>query len=459
MYGMYNKIYNYLGIFAFLADLGLYTITIREITASKKDTAKIIGNVLSLRFALWVCILFLALIIAYFLPGYNSALALAWIGIISIFTVVSLINSAILALMQSHMKMEFSFVSVVAWKILNIGLVALTAFIFFPNAQETGFWLPFLMILGAGLAGIVLNTAMNYFYAKNIAPLQFRYDREYITHIFRISLPYGLALFLGVVYFKVDVILLSLLETPHQADISIAYYGLPMKIVEVLMVLGGFYLNSILPHLSEYFSQKKMEKFSHILSTSATILFSGAIFIWFFATLFGKHIITIVANNSYVEGIGHIYSSLSVFPIVLAVLVFHFLSLVFIYGLIATKNQSILLKINGIVTLFNIVGNCILIPHYSFMWAAIVTVMSQILLMVLWYIWVRKITPVKIDFISILGIFMLGGISYYIGKTFLDYTNFSIYLDVIIGGFLMSLIFFGGAYIMLKKKVLTTFAQ
>ncbi len=73
--------------------------------------------------------------------------------------------------------------------------------------------------------------------------------------------------------------------------------------------------------------------------------------------------------------------------------------------------------------------------------------------------WVRKITPVKIDFISIFGVFILGGISYYIGKTFLDYTNFSVYIDVILGGFLMSLIFFGGAYTLLKKKVLTTFVQ
>ena len=52
MYGIYNKVYNYLGIFAFLADLGLYTITIREITENKKDTVKIVGNVLSLRFIL-----------------------------------------------------------------------------------------------------------------------------------------------------------------------------------------------------------------------------------------------------------------------------------------------------------------------------------------------------------------------------------------------------------------------
>ncbi len=31
-YGMYSKIYNYLSIFAVIADLGLYTITVRELS-------------------------------------------------------------------------------------------------------------------------------------------------------------------------------------------------------------------------------------------------------------------------------------------------------------------------------------------------------------------------------------------------------------------------------------------
>jgi O-antigen/teichoic acid export membrane protein len=39
---MYSKIYNYVGIFVFLADLGLYTIAIREIANNKKDSEKIV---------------------------------------------------------------------------------------------------------------------------------------------------------------------------------------------------------------------------------------------------------------------------------------------------------------------------------------------------------------------------------------------------------------------------------
>jgi O-antigen/teichoic acid export membrane protein len=51
-YGLYTKIYNYLSIFAVIADLGLYTITVRELTKYEDDpkmVAKISGNVLSLR--------------------------------------------------------------------------------------------------------------------------------------------------------------------------------------------------------------------------------------------------------------------------------------------------------------------------------------------------------------------------------------------------------------------------
>jgi heme O synthase-like polyprenyltransferase len=140
--------------------------------------------------------------------------------------------------MQAYMKMEFSFVSVVLGKILNIGLVSYIVFVVFPTSGSVDYGVSLLYIFAAGLLGIALTTVMNYVYAsKYVHPIGLGFDREYMTHIFRISLPYGIALFLGVVYFKVDVVLLSLLEPQQEADISIALYSLPMKIVEVLMVL------------------------------------------------------------------------------------------------------------------------------------------------------------------------------------------------------------------------------
>ena len=438
-YGLYSKIYNYLWIFAFLADLWLYTIAIREITDNKKDAGKIVGNIMTLRFILWVTILFLALGIAFMLPGYNSVLALSGIFIVSVFTIVSLLNSSFLALMQSYMKIEFSLVSSIVWKLLNISVIAAIIFFFFPKSWLQTFDTSFLYILFAWFLGISLTTGMNFFYAKKIAPISFEFDLDYIKHIIKISLPYGLALFLSVVYFKIDIILLSILEPQDKADISIALYSLPMKVVEVLMVIWWFYLNSLLPSLTNLFKEWEHRKLTEILDISFKFLFSFAMIIFVIGSLFRKYTVEIIANDSYLNP-EHLFSSADVFPVVLWVLIFYFISLIFTYTLIASHNQSRLLKINLIVAVFNIIWNIIMIPKFSFVWAWIVTVLSQLLLMILGYIYTRNIVKFYFDWVFIMRIISLWIITYILGIFLLLNLSIGLYLDVLLyGGLLFSL--------------------
>ncbi|EKD29800.1 MAG: polysaccharide biosynthesis protein, partial [uncultured bacterium (gcode 4)] len=257
-YGLYSKVYNYLSIFSVIADLGLYTITVREISEHKWDHAKvqsIVGNILTLRTFFGVCIIFLSLAIGFFLPGYNSPLALVGIFITGVFTLFGLMNSSVMSLLQAHLKTEFSFVSITAGKVVNFLAMLLVVFILIPKgimsaSPDMQFW-GFVGVLVAGLLGNIVMTGLLYFYANKIEKIRFRYDREYMKHILQISLPYGIALFLNVIYFKVDIILLSVLEPRTFADISIALYSVPMKIVEVGMMFGTLFLNSMLPLFTE----------------------------------------------------------------------------------------------------------------------------------------------------------------------------------------------------------------
>ena len=69
-YGMYSKIYNYLSSFAVLADLGLYTISVREMSQvhdNPEKLEKISGNILSLRTISGLMIMCLALGIGFFM--------------------------------------------------------------------------------------------------------------------------------------------------------------------------------------------------------------------------------------------------------------------------------------------------------------------------------------------------------------------------------------------------------
>ena len=448
---LYSKIFNYLWIFAFLADLGLYTIMIREISGAhpqplpskegnqnvwQKQIEKIVWNVLTLRVLLWLIIIFLALFTAYFIPWYNSNIELLSIFIIWIFTLISLMNSTFLAYMQSQLKMEFSLFSVVAGKILNLWLVLIIVYFLFTNSWENSI----IYIFISALFWVILNTILNYWYSKKSCNINFRFDLDYIKYIFKISLPYGIALFLSVIYFKIDIILLSLLEW-KKADVSIALYSLPMKIIEVLMVISGFYLNSVLPKLSQLFETHPQPlpskeggniELQNILIISFKILFSFWIIVLTLWTLFRNNVIEIIGNSEYLNPVNHIYSSSDAFLIVLAVLLFNALSLLFIYIFIATKKQSILLKINIFITIFNIVWNIILIPKYSFIWAWIITLISQILLFLISYYYSRKIIKFSFPKLFILKIIFISAIIYFIINFLLINYSIWLYLDILI---------------------------
>lgn len=434
---LYSKIFNYLGIFAFLADLGLYTIMIREISEknNSKNTEKIVWNVLTLRIILGTIIIFVALIIAYFLPWYNSNLELLSIFIIWIFTLISLINSTFLAYMQSQLKMEFSLFSVVAGKILNLWLVLfIVYFLFIDNTQNS-----IIYIFISALIWIILNTYLNYWYSKKTCNISMRFDKDYIKYIFKISLPYWIALFLSVIYFKIDIILLSIIEW-EKANISIALYSLPMRIIEVLMVISGFYLNSILPKLSRLFSinskiavnKKKYNELQKILIISFKILFSFWLIVFVFGALFREYIIRIIWTENYINPTNHIFNSTDAFLIVLAVLIFNAISLLFIYIFIWAKKQSILLKINIFITILNIIWNIILIPKYSFIWAGIMTLISQILLFLITYYYSRKIIKFSFPKIFIFKILLLSIFFYFFMNFVLKNYSIWLYLDILI---------------------------
>lgn len=407
LYGTYSKVYNYVWIFVFLADLWLYAITIREITNNKEKSSFIVWNVMSLRLVLGILILFLSVWIAFFLPGYNEKLIIISIFISSIFTILQLLNSSILALMQANMKVEYSAFTLIIWKLVNLFWVWSIAYIFYPKEfiQNSDYFSPFIYIMIVWVISVLINTIMNYFYARKIVKFSFSWDFEYIKYIFKISVPYWVALFLSVVYFKMDVIILSIMEPQNIADRNISLYSLPMKIVEVIMVIWGFYMTSILPSLTENFKKQNRQELSTLLDISFKVLFMFSSLVFVLWVLFRDYIIRIIATEDYLSKTLP-YNSSDAFLIVFAVVLFYFISLVFIYTFVATERQNKLLKINVIVTIFNFIWNILLIPKFSFMWAWFVTLLSQILLLTLWYFGTKDLVkfsfPKKFILVNIL---------------------------------------------------------
>ena len=460
-YGMYSKIYNYLSIFAVIADLGLYTITVREISEHKEKpemVRKIVWNVLTLRTGLWGIIIFLSLAIALFLPGYNSPTALLAILITSIFTCFWLINSSIMSLLQAYLKTEFSFFSITLGKITTFLCVVAIVYLGYPHTtmmqDETSRLIGFNLIMLAWLIGNMVMTGLTYMYARNIEQIRFRFDWSYVKHILVLSLPYGIALFLNVIFFKVDVILLSLLESGAMADISIALYALPMKIVEVGMMYGTLFLNSMLPLLTMAITKNDTKEKKRLTEKALFILSFFGIGMAFFLYTYASEVIHILASKAYFENAFSSYTSEDAMQIVTWIFLFYFLSSLFTYILIAANEQRKMMYINAWIALFNIIGNILVIPHYSFIGSAYVTVISQILLLICTILGSRHIIRVSIFTEKTLFLLWFAFLATYISQYIQNINDYGIYGNIIIGIGIFSLLYgsLPGVFFLIEKK-------
>jgi O-antigen/teichoic acid export membrane protein len=405
-YGLYSKLYNYLSIFAVIADLGLYTITVRELTKyadDEKMVAKISSNVLSLRTFSGVLIIFLSLGIAPFLSGYDSPMAMIGILIASLFTLLGLINSSLMSYLQATLRTEFSFIANTSGKLLTFGMILMFAGMLFPIAGMekspllkgdggilTPEWVRLMLVMLAGLAGNALMTGLTWWYANRWHKVRFGWDTEYIKHILKISLPYWVALFLNVIFFKVDTILLSVMERPEIADTAVALYSLPMKIVEVGMMYGTVFLNSLLPVLTTAMEKKDDIKVKKLMRHAFLLLSISGASIAIFLFAFAPWVIQMISTEAYIHTTVMGYTAVDAMRIVVWIFLVYFVSSLYTYALIARGEQKRMMYINAVVAILNIIGNIIFIPLFSFIGSAWVTLVTQIFLLILTWWFVRE---------------------------------------------------------------------
>ena len=441
-YGLYSKIYNYLSIFAVIADLGLYTITVRELTKYKDDSemiSKISGIILSLRTLSGILIIFLSLSIAPFLTGYNSHMALLGIFVVSLFTLTWLINSSLMSYLQATLRTEFSLIANTCGKLATFGLILAFASIIFPRSSTSDENI-FILVMIAGLIGNIIMLSLTWWHTSRFQKVRFAWDSEYIKHILHISLPYWLALFLGVIFFKVDIILLSILEDHAIADTSIALYALPMKIVEVGMMYGTIFLNSLLPVLTTAIEDKDDKKIKSLTLKGFELLFGTGLAIAVFGFVFSSEIIRLISTEEFITTSIWSNTSVDAMKIVIWIFLFYFVSSLSSYILIAKGEQSRMMWINGTVALINIIWNLIVIPYYSFIWSAWVTLVTQVLLMLITWWYVRSSIEIKKWLLYITTMSLLSGFSIWISHTMaMDFE--STFMRLFIAGILFSSIY------------------
>jgi O-antigen/teichoic acid export membrane protein len=260
----------------------------------------------------------------------------------------------------------------------------------------------------------------------------------------------------------VDVILLSLFEpleiqnwqwnalvlswqTEHiYADRVVALYSLPMKMIEVGMMFGTVFLNSMLPlfTIALTTSEQTRAELSTLVSKAYKILLFGGVGGAVFMALESRAIITMIASPEFLVPVLGADSSL-LLSIVSSVFGLFFISSLFTYLLIASEHQSRLLRINIIVALINVLGNLLVIPYYGALGSAIVTVGSQALLIVLLVRATRDIVAFGFERIYTAGVILLAGLAGMAvwGGEYIGYVPSQPFVGLLFSGVLFGLVY------------------
>lgn len=431
-YGEYIIIYEFLAFFGITADLGLFTIAVREMSKEKADIPRLIGNILSLR----TIFVFLSMIVAsisiFFIPKYADTKIPIGVVIASMTTVLTILNGTITSVLQTKLKMHIASIAVVVGKMVSLGFIFYIVFFGFPEYSEFSFYL----LIFAGTVGTLITTIITDYHVKKITPLVYRFDLSLWKEVLSKSLPYGIALFLNTIYFRVDSIMLSIIRNPDEVGL----YGVAMKTLEQFTVLPLYFMNSVLPVLTREI-EAKSEKYKDIIKKSFSFLSMLSVPMVVATLILSKSIIYLVAAPKFVSNleIGFYGSDIALQLLIFTVL-FQFLNVLFAFVLIALNRQTHLLFINAACVIFNLLGNALLIPVIGFRGAAITSVLSQFFVFVFNYLFSKKYLKFNLDyktFIKTVFSALLMGLTLLIGQKILfEYIG---HLDILplipIGGF------------------------
>ncbi|MDO8639776.1 MAG: oligosaccharide flippase family protein [bacterium] len=351
-YGDFTKIVSFVALFYLIADFGLNAVFLRD-----DEKGIHFKDLFYFRLLIAASLIILASAMSFLLP-FNKQLGIGFsesvrLGII-IFS-LSILNQAILttcnAVFQRKLKYHLSMFSSIGGSAITLIFVLVFSILNFSL-----YYIILAMLIGGGITSL-----LSIILTKENISLKMP-DTGFIKKLLIEGFPLALALIFNLIYFRIDIILLSFLKPT--SDVGI--YGFSYKFFDFLIALPLFLSNALYPSLLMH--KNNYRKFFAVTKKYFLLLLMFSFFLtfvlWFLAPLIG------FVRSDF-------YPSVFTFRILLLSLPFFFATSILQWVLIAKKEQKFLMFVYLFASILNIVLNLIFIPIASYTASAIITGVSE----------------------------------------------------------------------------------
>ncbi|HZS02470.1 MAG TPA: polysaccharide biosynthesis C-terminal domain-containing protein, partial [Chloroflexota bacterium] len=202
----------------------------------------------------------------------------------------------------------------------------------------------------------------------------------------RESYPFMLNDLLASLFFRLD----SLLLRPLAGNAALGWYNAAYRVPDGLNVIPANFTLALFPLLARR-GQDDPAALARVYRRALKVLLVLALPLATGIALLAEPLVYLVAGPAYVP------ESVWVLRVLIWFLPFSFVNGVTQYVLIAVDRQRFLTVAFALATAFNLVANLVLIPTFSYLGAALVTVLSEVVLLgPFWWAVVRHLPPVSL---------------------------------------------------------------
>lgn len=368
-FGLYVVALSYFSLVSSLADFGVSRYIIREGAIARFKLDNLLSAAIILRLTILSCFFVVFVISVYILDPDKLR------GVLSMLAVLAVIPQGV------AFTLDAAFITISKLQFSALGLLVLSLStsiigVYMINNNLGVFGALIGLICGQIIYALTLVAVS---FIKKIRFLNFHSGEKLLTEVASGSIPYGLLAVLGLLYFKIDSLILGYIRGSYEAGI----YGAAYKFLESILFIPAAFSAALMPRLARL-HESDLSQLKKTYFKSLKFLFILSV-----PVLLGFIFILPVLIKTYLPSFN---SSISAIYILALTIPFIFLHVPGAAMLLSTnKYLKPILKLSLLTLSLNVLLNFIFIPKFGFIAASYVTVGSEVLTFILFYMLLNRL--------------------------------------------------------------------
>lgn len=370
VFDQYSVVMTYIFILTIFTDIGINTMVLKEYSKEEKFLSRYFPKILFIHVLLSAGVVIVGSLPLLFINYTNDIKQAILVGLLII--IFASFSRAILLVVQYLLKYRLKAIAEIVGKLVSTSLIIALIFYYERIGVSN---IIYIMVIGA------LTSSLTIYF---LLPVKFRIkdlwcDYKFMKNVLYMSIPFSSTLLVNALMVQQDKFLLSILAEPS----DVGQYNVAYKVFEFILVIPAYLMNGLYPVLLK--NRSNVHLYLKMFKKVIFLLFIISIIILLVGLYFSDFFFLLVWGQEFLQ-------ASTIFKILVIGTPIFFLTSPLQMYIVLETNVKKLPIVYAIGLIINLILNIVFIPRFESNGAAIVTIISELLILLLLGIIVYKVT-------------------------------------------------------------------